>query len=43
MSQTQANTGIWAGSIAAASQKEFKDIPVNSNLFQHMVQPACFQ
>ena len=43
MSQVQANTGIWAGSIAAASQKEFKDIPVNQQLFNRMVQPACYQ
>ena len=43
MSQTAGNTGIWASSIAAGSQKEFKEIPINNDLFLKMIQPACFQ
>ena len=43
MSQTASNTGIWASTISSASQKEFKDIPINDDLFNRMTLPACFK
>ena len=43
MSSTSANTGIWASQIAAGSQKEFKNIPINDDLFNRMALPACFK
>lgn len=43
MSSIEQNTGIWANTIAGASQKEFKDIPVNQDLFNRKALPACFK
>ena len=43
MSQTNQNTGIWANTISSASQKEFKDIPLNEDLFKRLTLPACFK
>ena len=43
MSQTSANTGIWASTLAAGSQKEFKDIALNEDLFNRMALPSCFK
>ena len=43
MSHTNENVGIWAGSISSASQKDFKDIPINVDLAKKMILPACFK
>ena len=37
------NAGLWAGSIAQATQKDFKDIPLNEDLFNKLTLPACFK
>lgn len=41
MSQ-QANAGLWGNFVSASSGNEFKNIPLNQDLFNRMVVPACF-
>ena len=42
MSQQDKNIGLWASTVASTSSKDFRDISLNSELFNKMVIPACF-
>ena len=42
MSARPENTGLWANFVTASSSKEFRDIPLNQDLFNRMVIPSCF-
>lgn len=38
----QVNMGLWGQFMSSASNYEFKNIGMNSDLFNRMVVPACF-
>ncbi len=37
------NTGLWASFVAASSENNFGEIPLNSDLFNKMALPQCFR
>ena len=37
------NTGLWASFVSASSENNFKDIPLNQDLFNKMALPACYR
>ena len=37
------NTGLWGSFVSATSSSEFKNINGNTELFNRLVVPACFQ
>ena len=37
------NTGLWASFVSASSETDFKNIPLNKDLFNKMALPACFR
>ena len=40
---SQQNTGLWASFVNATSSNELRDVPLNQDLFNRMVVPACFK
>ena len=37
------NTGLWASFVAASSENNFGEIPLNGDLFNKMAMGACFR
>ena len=42
-SSSDQNTGLWASFVAASSENNFRDIALNTDLFNKMAFPACFK
>ncbi len=42
MSQREKNVGLWASYVSSSSSNNFKDIPLNQDLFNRMTIGACF-
>ena len=37
------NTGLWASFVASSSETNFRDIPLNKDLFNKRAFPECFR